>query len=114
MTCFPDGPVDVAIVRPEIGPVGPELYVSPGSTTGLLCSSECYPNCSYTWIYNGKPVALKADFSLTSGTPVHGGPLTCVANNPVTKENISSETMVIPIGMSAYPLLSLSIPTPIF
>ncbi|XP_046879159.1 hemicentin-1-like isoform X2 [Hypomesus transpacificus] len=91
------GPVDVAIVRPEIGPVGPELYVSPGSTTGLLCSSECYPNCSYTWIYNGKPVALKAAFSLTSGTPVQGGPLTCVANNPVTKENSSSETMVIPI-----------------
>ncbi|XP_062339631.1 hemicentin-1-like [Osmerus eperlanus] len=91
------GPVDVAIVRPETGPVGPELYVLPGSTTTLLCSSECDPDCSYTWIYNGKLVALNAAFSLTSGTPLQGGPLTCVAYNPVTKEHSSSETMVIPI-----------------
>lgn len=99
---FPVGPLQVVITQPNKGPVGKEMYVLPGSTTALECSADCYPVCSYSWMYNAKLLATDASLLFKPETPPNKGVLTCVAYNSVTKDSSSATTTAFIAGKQMY------------
>ncbi|KAK5848798.1 hypothetical protein PBY51_008490 [Eleginops maclovinus] len=89
------GPDQVSIYKPGGGPVGAVMYAQPGSTTELQCVATCFPVCSISWFYGGSLLATKTSISFTPAAPPYTTPLTCVALNPATKQNLTAETTVV-------------------
>ncbi|XP_035802261.1 hemicentin-1-like [Amphiprion ocellaris] len=89
------GPTKMEMVKPNNALVAEVLYILPGSTTELQCLADCFPTCSITWFYNNTLLATNASILFTPDTSQYKAALTCVASNPLSKENKTAETTVV-------------------
>ncbi|XP_076008642.1 kin of IRRE-like protein 2 [Genypterus blacodes] len=92
------GPLEVAMVNHDKGPVGSKMFALLGSKTELQCVADCSPPCGFAWYYRGAPISTNASLLFTPTTPTSNGGLTCVAYNRVTSKNMTSYTTVVVPG----------------
>jgi len=68
----------------------------------FLCTSECYPGCTYSWT-RGNETSQGAGLNLKLADLVPTQTLTCTVHNPTTGEAASVQKTVKVTGMSSGP-----------
>ncbi|XP_075184269.1 cell adhesion molecule CEACAM1-like [Anomaloglossus baeobatrachus] len=92
---FSDPYTVTVVYGPDEAQIEGALYVRPGASIILTCSTDSYPSPKYQWKVNGAVLLEKTNkYNISDAAPTDEGQYTCVVRNPVTLRTATASVYV--------------------